>query len=39
MEQEEDFLDVEEARRILAETKPNEWIRYDSLRSELGLDQ
>ena len=39
MENEEDILDVEEARRILTETKPDEWIRYDLLRSELGLDQ
>jgi hypothetical protein len=37
--EEEDLLDVEAARRILAETKPDEWIRYDSLRSELGLDK
>lgn len=37
--EEEDLLDVEAARRILAETKPDEWIRYDLLRSELGLDK
>ncbi len=36
--EEEDLFDVEAARRILAETKPDEWIPYDSLRSELGLD-
>ena len=43
MEQEgpilDDEFDVEAARQILAETKPDEWIRYDLLRSELGLDQ
>ncbi len=39
MEEEEDFLDVEDAQRILVETKPDEWIHYDSLRLELGLDQ
>ncbi len=35
--QEEDFIDSEEAKRILSETKPEDWIPYSALRAELGL--
>ncbi len=33
----EDEMDIEEAQRILAETKPEEYTSYEQLRQEIGL--
>jgi len=33
----EDEMDVESAKRILAETKPEDYIPYEQVRKELGL--
>ncbi len=37
--EEEDLIDAEDARRILSQTKPDEWIPYSEFRVELGLDK
>lgn len=37
--EEEELIDAEDARRILSQTKPDEWIPYPELRAELGLDK
>lgn len=33
----EDYIDIEEAEKILAQTKPEDYIPYDRVRKELGL--
>jgi hypothetical protein len=36
IEHQQNLEDVEEARRILAETKPEDWISWEQLKAEIG---
>ncbi len=37
LSEQQDLEDVEEARRILAETKPEDWVSWEQVKAEMAL--